>query len=266
MSTDNLNGQVALPERSDDPLRGSRLDHSTVTITDSVTTRPIRRRCLSCGDPFPALRRSAKTCSPTCRQRLSRELRATTPPLPPGPFDLLYADPAWDFVTRSAKGQGRSPGSHYKTMDFNSMCRLRVKDIAAPDAGLALWVYGPRLPDAIELMERWGFSFKSDLLTWVKTTPTGKFAFGMGYFTRKGTEQLLYGTRGRGLKRADKAVRQCLVAERREHSRKPDEAAEALERLFGPVRRIELFARQRRLGWTSWGNELPDDLQGGQEI
>ena len=83
-----------------------------------------------------------------------------------------------------------------------------------------------------------------------------KLAFGMGYFTRKGTEQLLYGTRGRGLKQVDNAVRQCLLAERREHSRKPDEAAEALERLFGPVRRVELFARHQRPGWDVWGSEL----------
>jgi N6-adenosine-specific RNA methylase IME4 len=189
---------------------------------------------------------------------LSRDLRATTPPFPPGPFDLIYADPPWNFEAYSEKGQGRSVCRHYKTMHHDSVGRLPVADIAAPDAGLALWVYGPMLPEAIALMSRWGFTYKSDLLTWVKTTRTGEPAFGMGYFTRKGSEQLIYGTRGCGLKRISRDVRQCLFAERREHSRKPDEVAEALERLFGPVRRIELFARHPRPGWTCWGNELPE--------
>jgi len=63
--------------------------------------------------------------------------------------------------------------AHYRTMHFDSICRLRVNSIAAPDAGLALWVNGPVLPKCIELMKRWGFTYKSDLLTWVKTTSTG---------------------------------------------------------------------------------------------
>jgi hypothetical protein len=153
---------------------------------DSVTHRSIRLRCLACGTAFSALRRSAKTCSPACRQRFSRDLRAATPPLPPGPFDLLYADPAWHFRTFSDKGQGRCPSSHFPTMDFDSICRLPIGDIAAPNVGLALWVYGPMLPQGIQLMSRWGFTYKSDLMIWVKTTATGKLAFGTGYLTRKG--------------------------------------------------------------------------------
>ncbi len=227
-----------------------------VTITDSVTTSTIRVRCLVCREWFTAIRRSARTCSDACRQRLSRDLQAATPPLPPGPYDLVYADPPWDFVTYSAKGQGRSPSSHYRTMHFDSICRLPVPDIAAPDAGLAVWAYGPMLPKALELMNRWGFTFNSDLLIWVKTTSTGKLSFGMGKTTRKGAEQLLYGTRRRGLTVHDKGIRQVLLAQRREHSRKPDEVPERLERLFGNVRRVELFARHQRPGWTCWGNEL----------
>ena len=228
-----------------------------VTTTDSVTTSTIRLRCLRCGEWFTAYRRSAKTCSTACRQRLSRDLRAATPSLPPGPFNLIYADPPWHFATYSEKGQGRSPSEHYSTMHFDAIRRLPIAEIAAPDAGLALWVYGPMLPEGIELMKHWGFGYKSDLITWVKTTSAGKLAFGTGYYTRKGTEQLLYGTRGRGLKVVDRSIRQCLLAPRREHSRKPDEVAEALEQLFGLVPRIELFARRLRADWTCWGNELP---------
>jgi N6-adenosine-specific RNA methylase IME4 len=141
-------------------------------------------------------------------------------------------------------------------MSIDRIRRLPVEAIAAPNAGLALWVYGPLLPEALEVMRGWGFHFESDLITWIKITKTGKPASGTGYTTRKNTEMMIYGTRGAGLKVVDHGVCQSLFAERREHSRKPDEAAEKLERLFGPVRRIELFARHERLGWATWGNEL----------
>jgi N6-adenosine-specific RNA methylase IME4 len=77
----------------------------------------------------------------------------------------------------------------------------------------------------------------------------------MGYLTRKCT-QVLYATRGRGLKRVNPGVSQAILTPRREHSRKPDEVFEALERLFGPVRRIELFARQCRQDWDARGDEI----------
>lgn len=246
-----------LPMLAPEVLQHEENGHAqAVTLTTAVTTLPIRIRCEVCGNRFAAQRRSAKTCSGACRQRLSRGLRARTPPLPIGPFELIIADPPWDFKTFSEKGQGRSPSAHYATMDVDSLCRLPVASIAAPNSGLAMWVYGPRLPDALKVMERWGFTFNSDLLTWIKMTKTGKTAFGTGYTTRKNTEMMIYGKRGSGLHIFDHSVRQSLFAERRQHSRKPDEAFEALEKLFGPVSRIELFARQRRAGWAAWGNEL----------
>lgn len=139
-----------------------------VTPTVIVTAPSIKVRCEVCGDRFTARRRSARTCSPACRQRLSRGLRASTPPLPAGPFDLILADPPWHFKTYSEKGQGKSPSAHYATMGIESICRLPIGDITASDAGLAMWVYGPRLPDALKVMRAWGFEYKSDLLTWIK--------------------------------------------------------------------------------------------------
>ena len=120
-------------------------------------------------------------------------------------------------------------------------------------------MYGPLLPRALDVMRAWGFEYRSDLLIWVKLTPNGKLAFGTGYYTRKNAEVMIYGARGKGLRVVDRSVRQVLFAKRREHSRKPDEFFELLERLFGPVRRIELFARIGRPGWVQWGNELPGE-------
>jgi N6-adenosine-specific RNA methylase IME4 len=176
--------------------------------------------------------------------------------LPEGPFDLILADPPWHFETYSDKGQGRSASRHYPTMDFDWICRLPIGKLAADDAGLAIWAYDPMLRQVHEVIERWGFKYKSVLFTWEKITRTGEPAFGLGYYTRKSTEQLFYAIRGRGLKRIDRGVQQCIRAPRREHSRKPDQVIEGLERLFGPVRRLELFARERRPGWVAWGNEI----------
>jgi N6-adenosine-specific RNA methylase IME4 len=96
-------------------------------------------------------------------------------------------------------------------MDLDWIRRLPVKDIVAEDAGLALWVYGPMLREAFDVMDSWGFSYKSDLFTWQKIASTGDPAFGTGYYTRKSTEQLLYATRGRGLQRIDRGVPQCIA-------------------------------------------------------
>jgi N6-adenosine-specific RNA methylase IME4 len=215
-----------------------------------------RVRCSACGRSFTAQRSTARTCSSACRQARSRKLRTTTPPLPPGPFSLIYADPPWDFQTFSAKGQGKHASRHYETMDLKAICDLPVADIAAEDCGLVIWDYGPLLPEVLQVIKAWGFTYRSELLVWVKITRSGKPAFGTGYTTRKGAEMALYAIRGKGLKVVDHSVRQCFFAELHGHSCKPDKAAESLERLFGPVPRIELFARRKRPGWASWGAEL----------
>ena len=218
----------------------------------------IRVKCSVCGGSFTAERSTARTCSDACRQARSRRIRSTTPPFPrrAGGYKLIYADPPWRFQTFSAKGEGRHANRHYETMDLKAICDLPVAEIAARDCVLAIWDYGPLLPQVLRVIEAWGFTYQSELLVWVKTTPSGRLATGTGYTTRKNTELVLSATRGRGLEVVDRGVSQCFLAERREHSRKPDEAAESLERLFGPVPRIELFARRKRPGWTCWGAEL----------
>ena len=177
--------------------------------------------------------------------------------MPEGPFDLIVADPPLGYRTWSPKGQGRSPGQHYQTLDLPALCRLPIGELAAKDAGLAIWVYGPRLPDTLALIDAWGFTYDLDLLSWLKTTLKGEPRMGTGHTSRKTNEQMLYAIKGAGLKRADRGVRQAILAPRMQHSEKPEAAMAALERLFGQVRRLELFARKHRDGWTCWGNQLP---------
>jgi len=178
--------------------------------------------------------------------------------LPAGPFDLILCDPPLYFDTWSSKGEGRSPQRKYRCMALPDLLAMPVAEIAAPDAILAIWAYGPRLPDTLALIAGWGFSYVAIGFTWVKLDSYGKPHFGTGYYTRKGAEQLLLAKRGNGLKRHDRGVSEVILAARREHSRKPDEVAGGLERLFGDVRRLELFARTRRHGWTSYGDQLPE--------
>lgn len=189
-------------------------------------------------------------------------------------FQLLYADPPWAF--RTFTGRNRTPTQkkafreaedHYPTMPFADMVALPVADIAAQHAVLAMWIVGSHCDEALRLGEAWGFEFVTDLFYWTKqrlvdaqqmSLFTGDIAepkISMGYYTRKQVEPVWLFKRGKGLPVLSHAVRQLIIAPPREHSRKPPEAAERLEALFGDVTRLELFSRTPREGWTAWGNE-----------
>ncbi|MCB1466615.1 MAG: DNA methyltransferase [Rhizobiaceae bacterium] len=169
-------------------------------------------------------------------------------------FKVILADPAWQFVTRSAKGKGKSPEKHYSTMTLDDICALPIAQLAAPDAALFLWGIWPRIFDCQRVIEAWGFKYSGLAWEWLKFNPkTGKYAFGCGYGTRKNLEPCLLARKG-SPELLNRSVRDHMHAPRREHSRKPDETHQRIETMFaGPY--LELFARQPRKGWTVWGNE-----------
>jgi N6-adenosine-specific RNA methylase IME4 len=186
---------------------------------------------------------------------------------PPHRYTVIYADPAWTFQTRSKKGKGRSPEMHYKCMTLDEIKALPVGHLAADDCALFLWVTRTHERQAHEVLDAWGFNFKSTAFTWVKlnkkATPPfevedmkeleRKFFMGMGYGTRANPERCILATRGNP-KRIEKGVRELILAPLREHSRKPDETYGLIDRLFdGP--RIELFARTSASGFDTWGNQ-----------
>jgi N6-adenosine-specific RNA methylase IME4 len=177
-----------------------------------------------------------------------------TPPLPKGPFGVIYADCPWHFRVRSPKGEGRSALQHYPCMSLDEISALPVAAMAAPDCALFLWAIDPMLPAALAVIEAWGFQFKTVAFYWCKTTKAGSFATGLGYWTRANPEQCFLATRGAPRRRA-KDVRRLLVAPRRKHSQKPDETRTRIERLVsGPY--LEMFARSRAPGWAAWGSEI----------
>ena len=179
--------------------------------------------------------------------------------LPRNYFGAILADPPWPFKTWSPKGQGRSGEAHYVTLSQADLEALPVGELAADDAVLFMWIVQTQIPQAVRLFEAWGFELKSVAFGWLKGDGQQLFPddppmqMGMGKWTRAEFEQCWLGTRGKP-KRLNADVRQVLVEKRREHSRKPDGIHERIERLVtGPY--LELFARQSRPGWTTWGNE-----------
>lgn len=182
--------------------------------------------------------------------------------LPRNHFGAIYADPPWGFQTWSGpekKVASRGTVAPYQTMEIEDMAMLPVADLAAPDCCLFMWIVWPTMPEALGLIESWGFKYKTCAFTWLKADQYRLFALeedvrmGLGYWTRSNSEVCLLATRGKP-KRRDNTVRQGIIEPIRQHSRKPDCVPSRIERLVaGPY--LELFARTQRPGWTVWGNQ-----------
>jgi len=117
---------------------------------------------------------------------------------------------------------------------------------------LFLWATMPALPDGIKVLEAWGFKYKTCAFSWVKTKKDGTPLAGMGSYTKSNIEVCLLGMRGH-IKAVDKTIPQVVMHERLGHSVKPPVVRERIERLFGNISRIELFARQKVEGWDAIG-------------
>ena len=173
-------------------------------------------------------------------------------------YNIIYADPPWRFnVWSRDTGLERCADRHYPTMTKEDIENLPVKEIACKNAVLFLWVTYPCLEQGLELIEKWGFTYKTCAFSWVKLNKKSNTDFvGMGYYTRANNEICLLATRGKPLERKDKSVRQIVMTPIERHSKKPDEVRDRIVSLFGDLPRIELFAREHSEGWFCWGNEV----------
>jgi N6-adenosine-specific RNA methylase IME4 len=174
-------------------------------------------------------------------------------PLVPLRYGAIIADPPWAYEMRSEKGYGKSPEAHYETMSEEEIAALPVDYLASRDCLLVLWSTWPHLPVALRVMAAWGFTYKTGG-PWVKRTASGAAAFGPGYILRTATEPFLVGTIGRPIYRS-RSVRNLIDSVRREHSRKPPEMRQMVERLLPGVPACELFAREPWPGHAVWGHE-----------
>jgi N6-adenosine-specific RNA methylase IME4 len=185
----------------------------------------------------------------------------------PGKYNIIYADPPWRYRNYSmgllaekgekwVRGHGLPP---YDVMNNSDICGLPIIDIAAKNSILLMWATYPKLEEAFEVIAAWGFEYKTVVFTWVKQNPSGVgFHFGCGFHSRANPEICLLASRGNGLRRVDNSVPNLIITPIEGHSKKPHEARLRIQRLYGNVLRIELFARQRYNGWDAWGNETPN--------
>lgn len=193
--------------------------------------------------------------------------------IPCGPFaglpwqgySVLAVDPPWAFASNSEASPGRNARRHYDTMTVSEICRLPVAMLAAEQSACFLWITGPFLAIGahVDVLGHWGFSVSSIAFTWIKLKKgraleqfTQKDLFvGQGLTTRKNAEFVVLGVRGKSLRQASDVL-DVIIEPVREHSRKPEQFYRRVEIYAGPkARRIDIFSRQSRPGWNSWGLE-----------
>ena len=174
-------------------------------------------------------------------------------PFPNKKYDVIYADPPWSYQDKSCQGNA---AEQYPTMSVKDICALPVKDIAKEDCVLFMWTTYPMLKEALQVIEAWGFKYKTIGFQWIKQNRSGKgYFFGLGRWTRGNTEPCLIATKGK-VHRESNAVSQLIFSPLRHHSQKPPETRDLIMKLMGGGHEyIELFARNSTPGWDVWGNE-----------
>lgn len=171
-------------------------------------------------------------------------------------YNIIYADPPWKYNEQHTKAS-RSVNLQYNTMKTEDMYSFPINKIANDNSVCFMWATYPKLKESINLLEKWGFKYKTVAFTWIKKNKNNdNYFMGMGYYTRSNAEICLLGIKGKPLKRKSHSVRQIIDSKIQEHSKKPDEIRNRIVELFGDLSRIELFARQTADGWDCWGNEV----------
>ena len=173
-------------------------------------------------------------------------------------YKIIYADPAWSYDDKSLNRGGAE--RHYRTMPIEDIRRLDVQSISDTDCILFMWATFPKLPEALEVIKAWGFTYKTNAFTWVKKNKVAdSFFWGMGRWTRSNAEVCLLAVKGNP-KRIDMGVHSIIYAPIDVHSKKPAETRERIVKLMGDIPRIELFSRNNCDGWDAWGNEVKCDV------
>ena len=181
-------------------------------------------------------------------------------------YQIIYADPPWDFggggVYQDSNRPIRQTNTQYRLTKTADLMVLPVESIAADDSLMFMWTTDQHIPDALGLMESWGFRYCTVAFYWVKKYHTGSTCFNVGCWTMKSVEQVLLGLRGKPMHLKQKRnIKQLVEAERTRHSQKPAEVRDRIVQLMGDLPRIELFARSRVEGWDCWGNEVDSDIE-----
>lgn len=181
-------------------------------------------------------------------------------------YQIILADPPWHFNSKELqKYDGKrftSIDKHYPTQHKDWIKKLSINSISDTNCALFLWTTDAHIKEAIETIEAWGFKYITIAFVWEKRTSTGKLVANLGAWTMKNYEICLLGTKGSMLQyKKVNNIYQKVEAERTKHSKKPEEVRKRIEKLFGDLPRIELFAREKTEGWDVWGNEVESDIE-----
>ncbi|HEX6968281.1 MAG TPA: MT-A70 family methyltransferase [Micromonosporaceae bacterium] len=239
------------------PELGQKVESGGVSVSTAAVIADVpeeqQREVIAADDEREIIRRAKEIAARRREQRLREKAervaeikkRQTAPLSSLGPFPVLYADPPWRY--EYAESSTRKVENQYPTMSLDEIKALEVP--AANDAVLFLWVTSPKLPEGLEVMQAWGFEYRTNMV-WVKDR------IGMGYYARQQHELLLIGKRG-NLPVPDPEDRpsSVITASRGEHSAKPDQVYDLIERMYPLRERCELFQRRPRDGWVGWGNQ-----------
>lgn len=189
------------------------------------------------------------------RLEVTRRMMTPQPTFPQDKYAVILADPPWQYAN---SGLAESAESHYRTMPLDEICALAVNSLATERSVLFLWSPNPLVPDALKVLEAWGFIYKT-YMAWIKDRGPS-----IGWFLKSKHETLLIGTRKETPHPLEKPDSYFKAKREGIHSRKPKVAYEIIESMY-PGPRIELFARQMRKGWAAWGLELshtqPEDCR-----
>ncbi|MEY8001576.1 MT-A70 family methyltransferase [Clostridium sp. Mt-5] len=179
-----------------------------------------------------------------------------------GKYQVIYTDPPWSYRQQGKTARGIA-ANHYSTMSTEDICNLPVRDIATDTSVLFIWSTFPNIREAFKVIDAWDFIYKTAAFVWIKKNKRNKDTnfWGMGAYTRANAEVCLLavskGTKpGKQILRHD--IHQIIEAPVMLHSEKPREARDRIEMLFGDVPRIELFAREKALGWDALGYEIDE--------
>jgi len=230
------------------PPRGKTRDHvaawagvSARTVQDAATVQKHDK------DLFLRIKQGHEQAAVAARKvrRALRDKDLKAPPLPEGPFELIYADPPWQLGNPDSE---YAPENHYPTMPLHEIKELQAP--ATENAVLFLWAVNCLLPQALDVISAWGFTYKTNFV-WVKPS------IGLGQWARNQHELLLFATRGTiELPHHEDRPASVIEAKRGRHSEKPHAIYDLIERAYPELTKLELFARNSRRGWQSWGNQV----------
>lgn len=183
-------------------------------------------------------------------------------------FSTVLADPPWRFSNRTGKmAPEHRRLSRYRTMTLQDIMELPVSQIIQEPAHLYLWVPNALIAEGLEVMRRWGFTYKTNFVWYKIRKDGGPDRRGVGFYFRNVTELVLFGIRGNKARtlKPGRTQANLISTRKREHSRKPDEFYEVIESCSrGPY--IELFARHGRKDWLQWGDEHQQDESRGKLV